>query len=278
MTIHRVNRLTIIFFICLGVSAKKLSSQDLSSSASANQAQGKKQELKAKHVLGVFGANNQFPINLQGPSMLLLPDPTYGFTSFRYFSEIFLSYNLNLKKNYFLDAGIRYTTIFHGYETNQWLMFNGGELAAFQSAYRILSLNVGGGYRIVTNTGIKLFDFYGGATLGLLDNPVGAGNQELQIISYTDASNNSGVVFLNHGYRVVNRTFLGFYFGISKEIKITNNLYGAFTYLSHYGFSTLSEHNYNYFIPNLGIENSIKGRITPRSRMFAFGLRWHFIK
>lgn len=180
------------------------------------------------------------------------------------------------EKNFFLDAGMRYTTVFHGYEANEWLVWNEGFLADFQSAYRIISMNIGGGYKIITNSGIKLFDFLGGTMLGLLDNPVGAGNQSSQIFNYTDANNNSGVLIINHGYRVTNRTFLAFYVGLFKEIKITENLYGAFTHLSHLRFSTLSEHNYSYSISVLEIENRVKGRITPRSRMFAFGLKWHF--
>lgn len=232
----------------------------------------------AKHVFGIFATNNNFPIQLQNPSLMLIQNASLGFTSLRTFDAIYLTYNLNFKKNFFLETGLTYVTIFHGYKTNNWLTWNGGRFFSFMSAYSALVSNFGLGYKIVTNTNKRLFDIQSGFSIGFTDNKVGSGNQVFDTFNYSDFNNNSGTVIINSNYKILNRTFGGLYFGISKEIKITENLYFAARYLSQYGFTSISEHNYQYTISGLGIESTVRGKITPRNRVLGLGLRWHFIK
>jgi hypothetical protein len=277
-----MNKITSIVLICLCIFSEPLFSQ-VAEKSDSTLTKGKlaitKRHPKAKHVVGIFATNNQFPIRLQDPSLMLVQNASLGLRRTRIFGAICLSYNLNLKNsNFFLEGGLTYVTVFHGYTTNNWLSWNGGRNSSYMNAYGILSTNLGAGYRIVTNTNKRLFDIQSGLSIGFTDNKKGAGNQDFDSFTYTDFNNNSGLIAISSDYKIVNRTFVGIYFGISKEIRVTDNLYLSATYLNQFGFSAISEHSYQYVISGLGVENVVKGSVSPRSRTFGLGLRWHFIK
>jgi len=237
----------------------------------------KSREVKpGTHILGIYAANNQYPVILTGPSVLLQQNASIGFTTLRIYDAIYFHYNYALKRNHFVEAGFKYMQYFNGYETNSWIV-EFGRRKDFLSAYATLSFNLGYGYRIITSLNRRLFDVHAGLSFGFTDNKVGSGRETIESFLYTDANNNSGTMTMNTKYTIKNRSYFGFYLGLTKDFRITDNLYISASYYTQRGIlSVISEHEFKYSIPTLGVENTVNGILTPRGRMYSLGLRWYF--
>lgn len=267
----------LLFLFCFLVSASSHSQEDKKPEIPISIDTSSNGNKRAKHVIGVFATNNRYPIYMQNPSLILLQEANLPSRAFGIFNDIYLNYTYNLKKNFSLEGGISYQSVFHGYRINEWLAMNGGPLSDFWSAYKLLSFNIGTGYKIITSSNKKLFDIQTGFTFGFSDNKRGNGKSYFVSDPYTAANNSSGNVSVASSFRVVNSSFIGLYFGLSKEVKVTDNLFVSATFLNQFGFSTLSEHTYQYFVTGIEIENTVKGIVSPRSRTIGIGLRWHFV-
>jgi hypothetical protein len=78
-------------------------------------------------------------------------------------------------------------------------------------------------------------------------------------------------------YTIKNRVNLGFYVGLSKDIRITENLFLTARFNNHFGSnSIISEHVFNYSLSTYGIIEEVRGNLTAKGRMLALGLRWIF--
>ena len=220
--------------------------------------------------------NGRSPIIFNSPSLVLVNNTTLPFRSFGAFNELYVNYNLKLKNNLFFEGGLRYTTMFHGYTVNEWLVGVQGSSKEYVSIYGQFVFNMGAGYKMNINQKRNIFDVQAGLIVGFTDQQKGVGGQIFGVFPYTDATNNSGTLAIVSNYRIQNAGFWGLYYGISKEVKVTKNLYASAMYNFQLGLSTISEHTFQYEVSGLGIENSVKGVITARSRILGLGLKWHF--
>jgi hypothetical protein len=135
----------------------------------------KKKFSGVKHTLGFYMTNGRSPIVFNNPSLILINNTTLPFRSFGAFNELFVNYNFKPKDNLFFEAGLRYTTIFHGFTVNQWLVSVQGSSQIYNSAYGQFVFNLGAGYKININQKRNIFDVQAGLIAGFTDPQKGAG-------------------------------------------------------------------------------------------------------
>lgn len=231
-----------------------------------------------RHIFSLIVTNNQYPLILRNQSALLQQNFTRGFDTFTLLDALYINYQYSLNRNFFIESGFKYFKYYYGYEANQWIV-KYGRTSAFASLYSALSFDLGSGYRIVVNNNLRLFDVHAGVSIGITDNPVGSGDSFNNSSEYTDEMGNEGIFEINSSYSITNRVNFGAYFGLSKDIRITDNLYLTVRYHRHFGQSSeISEHTINYSLSTLNIQNEVRANLTAKGEMYGVGLRWVFDK
>lgn len=232
-----------------------------------------------KHILSILVSNNQYPLILQGPSTFLEQNLTQGFRigNRPLIDAVYLNYQYSLKHHFFVETGFKYIKHYIGYKANRWFVNSAGTLKEIHSTYSTLSFDIGTGYRIIVNNNLRLFDVHTGVSLGFTDNKIGAGSNLSSSSTYIDAMGNVGTVELFAQQIITNRFNLGFYLGLSKDIRVTDNLYLTARYNNHFGKkSVISESTIYYSLSTVGIVNVVKANTTAKGKMYAVGLRWIF--
>lgn len=231
-----------------------------------------------RHIFSLIASNNQYPLILRNPSGLLQQNFTRGFDSFTLLDALYINYQYTLNDNFFVETGFKYLKYNYGYETNNW-MVKYGQTSAFASLYSTFSFDFGSGYRVVVNNNLRLFDVHAGVSIGITDNPVGSGGSFNASSEYTDGMGSEGIFEINSSYSITNRINFGTYFVLSKDIRITDNLYLTARYHRHFGQrSEISEHTINYSLSTLNIQNEVRANLTAKGEMYGVGLRWVFDK
>jgi hypothetical protein len=242
----------------------------------------KKRKIDAnKHLLSFYGVNNQYPLIIKDPSLLLADEifkglpPSFGRRLGWTVDALFINYQYTLPKNFFVESGFQYLKYWSNFRTDKWIAEYYDNLGGFST----LSFSIGTGYRFVGENNLRFFDFHTGFTLGITDNKVGTGQSYSDSFPYQDGSGNVGIVNYLVEYRIKSRTCLGFYLGLSKDIRITKNLFATARY--HYQFgknSELTDHFIQYNIPTLGINEVVRASSTAKGQLVGVGLRWLFDK
>lgn len=231
------------------------------------------------HILSFYAVNNQYPLIIKDPSLLLSKEISKGFP--RSFGRslggtvdaLYINYQYTLPKNFFVESGFQYLKYWTNFRTDEWV----SEMFDNVSGFSTFSFSLGGGYRFIGENNLRFFDIHTGFTLGVTDNKIGSGQSHSYVWFYQDGNGNAGVMNYSWQYRITSRYSLGFYLGISKDIRINENLYVSARY--HYQFgknSELTEHIINYDLPTIGINNSVRASVTAKGQMFGLGLRWLF--
>lgn len=229
-----------------------------------------------KHVFSVLASNNQYPLILKDPSAFLQQNFTRGIDRYTVLDAVYLNYQYSLKHQFFSEFGFKYLKYFDGYRANPWLI-QSGTTGFTQSVFSTLSFDFGFGYRIIVNNNLRLLDLHVGFTLAFTDSKVGSGRTEYYSGTYTDGMGNVGTNEIFYQYSITNRFSSGLYIGISKDVRLTENLYLTARYNNHFGRnSIISEHVFNYSLSTVGIVNEVKGNLTAKGQMYAVGLKWVF--
>jgi|SRR5690554_43114 len=261
---------------------QKNSSTENDASQSKIQERAERRLIKpGTHILSLLPSNNQYPLIIHDPSVLLKRETTRGFNKHLTFAidALYLNYEYALPKNFFVESGFKYLKHWTYLETNDWIIKYGGFRKDFRSTFSTLSFNFGGGYRFVGENNLRFFDVHAGFSLGITDNPVGNGGSFSASKPYEDSNGDQGIMSYSWIYRISSRYYYGFYLGLSKDIRVTKNLYVTARY--HYQFgknSELTEHLINYDLPTLDINNTVRASNTAKGQMYALGLRWFFDK
>lgn len=232
-----------------------------------------------KHLLSFSASHNLYPLILETPSILMDGDLITRTTHrVGLIDALYINYQYTVNPSMYLETGFKYIKHYHGYNGNIYHFINGGIINDLFSIYSTLSFDFGCGYRIITNNNFRLFDLHAGISLGMVDNKVGSGGTFSPPPSiYTDRNGNTGVLNFSSSYIITNRTNLGSYIGVSKDIRITENLYITARFHNHFGKNrSFSQHTINYSLSTIGVENEAYGRITSKGRMYALGLKWLF--
>lgn len=232
-----------------------------------------------EHIFSILASNNQYPLILLGPSVFLQQNFTrpFAFTKRYMIDAAYLNYEYTLKHNFFVEGGFKYLKYVTGFKSNFWIINKAGPYYYSESLYSTLSFDFGSGYRIIVNDNIRLFDFHAGISIGITNNKIGTGRISYLNNTYIDAMNNIGILEYYSEGIITNRFNLGYYIGISKDIRVTNNLYFTARYNNHFGENSIvSKHIINYSLSTLGIVNSVPAKLTAKGKMYAIGLRWIF--
>jgi len=236
---------------------------------------------QGKHIISFYGVNNQYPLIIKDPSLLLADEiykgfsPSFGRGLGATVDALYINYQYTLPKNFFVESGFQYLKYWTNFRTDKWIAGFNDNLSGFST----LSFSIGSGFRFVGENNLRFFDVHAGFTLGITDNKIGSGQSFSNSFPYQDGNGNIGVMNYAWQYRIISRHSFGFYFGFSKDIRITKNLYVTARY--HYQFgknSELTEHIINYNLPTLGINNTVRASVTAKGQMFGVGLRWFFDK
>ncbi|MGM0477813.1 MAG: hypothetical protein ACQERC_01225 [Bacteroidota bacterium] len=199
------------------------------------------------HIISAFASSNQYPLIIKDPSILLYSEITRGFTFKKpYFNTVdalYVNYQYTLPKNFFLEGAFKYLKYWTYFETNDWIIDFYDHLSGFST----LSFSLGGGFRFVGQNNLRFFDLHAGLSFGITDNPIGNGQYLSNSVTYQDGNGNQGTLNYSWQYQFISRYSLGFYLGLSKDIRVTKNLYVTARY--HYQFgknSELTEHTINF--------------------------------
>lgn len=242
------------------------------------QERAKKRLIKpSTHILTIAVSNNRFPVILNSPSILLpsemvsrIYEPSTGLVN-----SAFFNYEYSLPKNFFVEASFQYLRRWTYFKTNESIVRH----HYYMSGFSTFSTSFGSGYRFVGANNLRFFDVHFGFTVGITDNPLGYGQALTNTFEYIDNNGNQAQLYYSWEYRIKSRFSLGFYLGISKDIRITKNLYATFKYHYQFGkWSKITDHTIGYSISNLNINETVKASITEKGQMFALGLRWFFVK
>ncbi|MCC5924799.1 MAG: hypothetical protein JJT77_13530 [Crocinitomicaceae bacterium] len=231
------------------------------------------------HIISFLAANNQYPLIIKDPSLLMDGEITRGIPLRKPFFNIvdglYINYQFSLPKNIFLEAGFKYLKYWTYFETNEWVLNYYDHLSGFST----LSFSFGGGYRLIGKNNLRFFDLHSGFSLGITDNQKGSGQSLSNYVNYIDNNGNLEELSYSWQYQITSRYSLGFYLGASKDIRVTKNLYTTVRY--HYQFgksSELTDHVINYNISSLNLSNTVRASNTAKGQMVAIGLRWLFDK
>lgn len=231
------------------------------------------------HIISFLAANNQYPLIIKDPSFLLDGEITRGIPLRKPFFNIvdglYINYQYSLPKNVFLESGFKYLKYWTYFETNEWILNYYDHLSGFST----LSFSIGGGYRLIGKNNLRFFDLHSGFSLGITDNQIGSGQSLSNYVNYKDNNGNPEVLSYSWQYQIISRYSLGFYLGVSKDIRVTKNLYATVRY--HYQFgkkSELTDHLINYYASALNYSNTVRASNTAKGQMIAIGLRWLFDK
>lgn len=249
---------------------------------SKTELKAKKREIeKNKHLISFYAVNNQYPLIIKDPSLLLANEiskgfpPAFGRSLGGTVDALFINYQYTLPKNFFVESGFQYLKYWTNFRTDEWIVKAYDNLSGFST----LSFSFGGGYRLVGEHNLRFFDVHAGFTMGITDNKIGSGQSFSGSLPYQDGNGNSGVLEYAWQYKIISRTSFGFYLGVSKDIRITKNLYATARYHFQLGKnSKLTEHFIQYNIPTLGINEVVRASNTAKGQMFGIGLRWFFDK
>lgn len=238
---------------------------------------------KGTHIISILASNNQYPFILEDPNFILDNEASKGVfgISPKLVDAFYFNYEYALPKNFFIEAG--YKKLYHwmnlktvGNEKVDMVV----DVEANSSLFSTHSFNLGGGYRIVGQNNLRYIDIHAGFSVGRTDNPVGSGGSTFSAkLPYEDFNGDKGLMDLSWKYKISSRYYYGFHLGVSKDIRVSKNLYLTARY--HYQFgknSEVSEHLIDYTIPTLNIKESVRGSNTAKGQMFALGLRWVFDK
>lgn len=231
-----------------------------------------------KHILSILASKNQYPMIFSGSSVLLDRTPTtiFPFSTPQLVDAVYINYQYSLKHNFFVEGGFKYFRYVVGYKANDWLIHRGFS-QSFHTTYGAISFDMGSGYRIVVNDNLKLFDIHTGFSIGIADNKEGLKGTTYGYSAYVDANNTMGMFEYTIQENITNRFSLGYYIGISKDIRITEHLYLSARFHNYFGKnSVISNYTMNYSLSTLEITNSVRAKLTAKGRMYALGLRWIF--
>lgn len=270
------------FFYSNFLACQETVGQFLTSIESKTELKSKNRKIeKHKHLLSFYGVNNQYPLIIKDPSLILADEifkgfpPSFGRRLGATIDALYINYQFTLPKNFFVESGFQYLKYWTNFRTNKWI----ADYYDNRSGFSTLSFSLGSGYRFIGENNLRFFDVHAGFTLGITDNKVGAVQSHSGSFPYQDGNGNIDVVDYAWQYRIKSRFSLGFYLGVSKDIRITKNLYATARY--HYQFgknSELTEHFIQYNIPTLGVNEVVRASNTAKGQMFGIGLRWLFDK
>lgn len=230
-----------------------------------------------KHIFSLLPSSNKYPLILQTPSAFLQQNHTRkDYNLLQRVDALYINYEYTLKNNFFVDCGFKYLKYWTGYTGNLGLM-SAGYISESLSVYSTYSFDVGTGYKIIVNDNIKLLNVHTGFSLGITNNKIGNYGGNYSISSYLDGMGNPGEFAITSSYAIKNRTNLGFYLGLSKDFRVTENLYLSARFHNHFGEkSIISEHKINYSLSTYGIVEEVRANLTAKGKMYAVGLRWVF--
>jgi len=169
-------------------------------------------------------------------------------------------------------------TVYSSYIVNLTSIEKNNFSVFWSSAYALYSFDLGTGYKIVVNNNLRLFDVHLGLSLNVVaHNKKGVNEFTSFSINYRDKLGSQKKMFLSQYTIIEKKAVLAYYIGLSKDIRITNNLYLTTRYHNYFGRkSTISKHTFKYQLPDFGIDNEVTAKITAKGKMYTFGLKWIF--
>jgi hypothetical protein len=230
-----------------------------------------------KHILSLLPSNNQNPLILQSQSAFLLQDTHLkAHTFFGKVDALYVNYQYTLKRNCFIEGGFRYVNYLNGYNGNRAMML-AGVIGYARTVYATYAFDVGTGFGVVVNNNLKLFNVHAGINLGIIDQKLGTYLSFQHSMPYLDGNENLGIFEISTIYTIKKKANVGFYLGLSKDIRITENLYLTGRFHNYFGSKEgFSEHVINYSLPTYNITEEVRGNLSLKGRMVALGLRWVF--
>jgi hypothetical protein len=264
----------LFFLICsLGLSAQTVERFTLKgffASLAENQIEGN------RHLLSFSASQNRFPLILTYPTILMEGDVynrnRHGINAV---DALYINYQYTLDPSFYLEAGYKFQLYYFGYYSDWYLGIGGEDL----STYNVNSFDLGGGYRFKAENGLRLFDVQAGLNVGIASQPRGYVWSDENTRNYVDWSGNQGVFDVRLEYEMMHRVNLGWYLGLSKDIRVTENLFLTARYHRYFDVGrNFSRHTINYSISTLGVQHETYGRMSTRGETFALGLKWLFDK
>lgn len=234
--------------------------------------------LPSKHIFSILPSVNQYPLILQSPSILFEQNHKRNLVGgiVNIVDAFYFSYEYTLKHAFLVETGFKYLNYYTGYTTNNWLV-QSGPRGSTTSTFSTYSFDFGAGYRVKVNNNLRLIDVHVGFSAAYTDNKVGAGGESYTNELYQDGMGNTGTLEIYSFHVITKRFNLGYYLGLSKDIRVTDNLYLTARYHNSFGRNSIfSEHTFNYSLSTVGIVNEVKGVLTTKGQMYAVGLRWVF--
>jgi len=230
-----------------------------------------------KHLLSLSASHNLYPVGV-APSLLMEGEYITKTTSrLGLIDALYINHQFTLNQKLHLETGFKYVKHYHGYQGNLYHFINGGRFGEMMSIYSTFFFDFGGAYRVITNNNFRLFDLHAGISIGIADKKAGTTGSFSTTRTYTDWDGNSGILNFSSSYVITNRMNFGWYVGVSKDIRITENLYLTGRFHNYFGKSrSFSHHTINYSLSTIGVQSETYGNITSKGRMYSLGLKWLF--
>ncbi len=229
------------------------------------------------HTFSILVANNQYPVILERHTSLLKTRRSPGYYRESLLNSVVLKYEYSMKNDWFMETTFKYMQNAYSYKVKPGMIYGTGRNDGYVTMYGSFNIDIGGGYRIRAKNNLRIVDFCAGLSLGFLDAKKGDFGQFETQYFYPDENNNSGFLSINANSEVISTFFYALYFGLNKDVRLTNNLFLTGRYTIHFGsWSRHTEFDVSYLASNYNIESSAKAYLTGEGQVFALGLKWYF--
>lgn len=232
------------------------------------------------HSISLSMASNQYFSVFQRPGFPFANQATRGGNTFTLIDGLLINYQYTLPKNFFAEAEFIYHQHYTALKLNSWIREK-PSIPIFSSETGSYNFKFGAGYQLLGKNNLRLINFHTGLTLGVVDNPKESGSNYSDAILYTNPQGSEGALFYSYQTKILSKAYLGLYLGVSKDIRITKNLYAVAKYQYQFGnWNKIIETDLDYelYEPNISLQNNVKVYNTASGHTFSIGLRWYFIK
>ena len=238
-----------------------------------------KRTLPGTHVFSLLGVGNRNLLVLDNPTLLFKGRYNYRRVNrIQLVDAVYFNYAYILSSKLFFEAGFRYVNHFTTFTINPVVVKYGLRQDA-HSNFATLSFNVGSGYRVIDAKNRNWVTLLYGLNFGIVDMDTEKGTESFYSIyePYENINGELDYLYIESLRETIRRTYFGAYLGVSKDIRITRNLYATIRF--HYQFAPfqrLTKHTIYYSLPSYNTEQELTGGLSASGFMYGFGFSWFF--
>lgn len=226
----------------------------------------------------IFGAGISYfsaPLIFEKPNSLFVLTNNH-LMSLKRNRNFYVNFEYTLKRNFGFDVSLGYNKHFNALQFHHG-MIRESKMPISYSIFRTINSDIGICYRVTGTNNLRLLDIRAGLTIGYVDSPKNQKYSSSFFELYMCNNDQIGVVQGVWEAEVLKTVYFNFYLSISKDVRITENLFAFGRYQHNFGRRTkISQHLVNYEASTYGINDLSVAHITAKTHIFSYGLRWYF--